>query len=107
MALVGGELSPTMAMQHVVGGGERDLAPERVFERGLDRRDHQNAAGLGTLQKGCQELSLSLNAEALPVATATNRAAAIIQHTTIDESIAQSRGPFRGHSDGCCRLGQI
>lgn len=88
MTLVGGQLPPSVAMQYVVGCGQRDLASERLLKGGLDRSHHQNAAGLGALQKRGQQLCLSLNGEALASTPTARRRAALIEHFAINEVVS-------------------
>ena len=51
MALVGRELSPVVAVQQVVGGGQRYLAPQALVQRRLDLADYEYPTGGGLLDR--------------------------------------------------------
>ena len=88
MTLVGCQLPSPVAMQYVVGRGQGDLASERLLKGCLHRPHHQNAAGLGALQKRGQQLCLALNGETLPSTSTACSRAALIKHFAIDEVVS-------------------
>ena len=55
MLLVWNQLAPAMTVQQVVGGGQRDLAPQANIHRSFDLADHQDAALLGLLEERGQQ----------------------------------------------------
>ena len=55
MLLVWNQLAPAMTVQQVVGGGQRDLAPQANIHRSFDLANHQDAARLGLLEERGQK----------------------------------------------------
>lgn len=73
MALVGGELSPVVAVQQVVGGGQRHLTPQALVQRRFDLADNEHATGGRLLQKGGQKLTLFFQTHVLALASTARR----------------------------------
>lgn len=64
------DLAPSLARQRPIDDRVVDRAAHGCFVGGLHRGDHQHASGFGLLEKGMQQLFLSLDREVLAMTTA-------------------------------------
>jgi hypothetical protein len=106
MMLVGGELSPTMAVQQVIGRGQGHFAPESLVQRRLDLAHDQDPARSRLFEKRCQELALFLQGHVLAFSPTGPRCVGRACDLALHEAPAQLACPARRYAQHPCRLGQ-
>ena len=93
MVFVGREFSPVVAVQQVVGGGQRHLTPQALVQRRLYLAHNEYATGSGALQERCQKLTLFLQAHVLAFAPARGRRIWRAYFVSMNKAAAQLTGP--------------